>query len=175
MVYNRKVNPCRPGHGASCALCCGSHNYRMTAEEMEDLFTARGNSAPAYPLKHPDDSAFEKLYRDAMQCPHVGICSGSEVCCLVYGEYDMKGGLRSFFNGTCKNFYCAAWDELSDRQVVFAARLMGDWYYYSLLLNDIEALQDLCSDYESAGDVPDDVLEQLREDLLERFIAEDGK
>jgi hypothetical protein len=30
-------NLCRPGHGASCALCCGSHNYNAPFEEIHAL------------------------------------------------------------------------------------------------------------------------------------------
>lgn len=39
---NEKINICRPGHGASCALCCGSHNYLASPEHISALFKERG-------------------------------------------------------------------------------------------------------------------------------------
>lgn len=174
-MRSRRVNICHPGYGASCSLCCGSHNYRMNRDEIEALFVERGISGSQQPYKHPYTVTREKLYRDAMQCPHVGISSGDGICCLIYDEPDKKGELLSFFRGTCGNFYCPAWDVLTESQVIFAARLMGDWFYYSLLINDIEAVENLCATYNSPEDVPDDELEDLKMEILERFIAEDGK
>jgi len=110
-----------------------------------------------------------------MQCPNVGI-SGSNpgiVCCLTYFDDHNDCGFESFFNGTCKSFQCVAWNELTDRQVLFAARLMKDWYYYSLLINSLEILMDLCSEYESPEDVPEDVLEQLKTELAENLNEHD--
>ncbi len=174
-MKSREINPCRPGYGASCSLCCGSHNYRMSYEEVSSLFSERGVAGAQRPYMHPFSVTKEKLYRDAMQCPHVALDFDDEIYCLMYNERDKKGEILTFFNGTCSNFYCPAWDDLTDRQVVFAARLMHDWYYYSLLINDIEAVQNLCAEYDSPGDVPHEAVEELKAELMERFIAEDGK
>lgn len=147
----------------------------MDIKQIEELLHKRGAVGSAHPFVHPYTVTCEKLYRDAMQCPHVGLSDDNEVFCLIYDEPDKKGEVLSFFNGTCGNFYCPAWDVLTDKQVVFAARLMKDWFYYSLLINDIEAVQDLCASYSSPEDVPEDELEELKKDIIERFIAEDGK
>ena len=170
-----RVNICHPGYGASCSLCCGSHNYRMDIKQIEELLLKRGDEGPTHPYQHPYSVKYEKLYRDAMQCPHVGLSDDNEVFCLIYGEPDKKGEVLSFFNGTCGNFYCPAWDVLTDKQVVFAARLMKDWFYYSLLINDIESVQNLCASYGSPEDVPEEELDELKQDILDKFIAEDGK
>ncbi|HOP62659.1 MAG TPA: hypothetical protein PK358_16000 [Spirochaetota bacterium] len=147
----------------------------MSPEKIEDLLKRRGDEGPSIPFRHPYSVTEAKLYREAMQCPHVGIIEGSEICCLIYDDPGKEGDLLSFFNGTCRNFCCPAWDVLTDREIIFAARLMGDWYYYSLLINDVETLQNLCADYGSPGDVTEEELESLKEELLERFIEEDGK
>lgn len=110
-----------------------------------------------------------------MQCPHIGI-SGSEpgiVCCLTYFDNHHGSGFESFFNGTCKTFLCTAWNELTDRQVLFAAELMKDWYYYSLLINSLEILIDLCAEYESPKDVPENVLSELKIELKEKLMEDD--
>ena len=110
-----------------------------------------------------------------MQCTHVGI-SGSEpgiVCCLSYNDNEKPPEFRSFFKGTCKNFYCVAWNELTAKQILFAAELMGDWYYYSLLINCIEILMDLCSEYEYPSDMPGSVLEELKLELVNKLNEDD--
>jgi len=147
----------------------------MDIKQIEELLLKRGTEGSPHPFLHPYTVTCGKLYRDAMQCPHVGLSDDNEVFCIIYDEPDKKGEVLSFFNGTCANFYCPAWDVLTDRQVVFAARLMKDWFYYSLLINDIEAVQNLCALYNSPEDVPEDELRELKEDILDRFIAEDGK
>ncbi|PKL35773.1 MAG: hypothetical protein CVV44_19800 [Spirochaetae bacterium HGW-Spirochaetae-1] len=174
---NKRINPCRPGHGASCALCCGSHNYNMPQEQLEEMFYARGQKEPSRPLKHPEEAEREKLFRDAMQCSHMGILPDEPgiMGCLIYGEQDPGHHMESFITGTCRNFYCPAWENLTDRQVLFAARLMGDWYWYSLLINHVEALLRIFSQYENPEDIPDEELESLKEELLERLYDEDGK
>ncbi len=176
-MNSRKINRCRPGLGASCALCCGSHNYRLSIEELEHLYIARGEKGPEIPLRHPESLSEEKIFPDAMQCPHVAVTEGefTEIGCLIYRDTELSGETGSFFKGTCSNFYCTAWDTLSDEEVLFAAGLMKDWYYYSLLINDIETLQELCADYRDPEDVPLERLEELKIILLERLIEEDGR
>lgn len=173
----RRINLCQPGHGASCSRCCGSHNYVIPKDDIEKMLLDRDREFPERPMKHQDESLFEKLFGDDMQCPHVGIRSSDPgvLCCLIYGDHDRGKEIESFFNGTCKNFYCQAWSDLTDRQVDFAARLMGDWYYYSLFINHIEAVQNICAQYERPEDVPPEELLDLKDELVERFMEEDGK
>src|SRR4030042_5424280 len=78
------VNRCRPGSGASCAFCCGSHNYTVSPERIEGMFINRGRECCGRPVQHPEDASEEKLLRDGMQCPHVGIAASTPGpgCCF---------------------------------------------------------------------------------------------
>lgn len=173
----KMINRCRPGHGASCALCCGSHNYAAAPEDIESIFIDRGLDRTISIHGHPEDSSGKKLFDDAIQCPNVGMSREDPgiICCLVYdcAPHDKK--ISSFFNGTCKNFFCAAWDSLTDEEVLFAAELMGDWYYYSLFINDIESLKEEFSTYGTPQHVPVSRLAEIKEKLVQRLIDEDGK
>ena len=172
-----RINRCQPGYGASCSLCCGSHNYAMPPERIQDMFMDRDRACSKRPLQHMEVACAEKLFSDELQCPNVGMqeTEPGVLCCLVYGEHDRGEEFESFFNGTCKTFHCPAWYCLTDRQVLFAARLMGDWYYYALLINDIESVQDLCARYNRPEDVSAEELASLKSDLVEFFMEEDGK
>lgn len=176
MISKIKVNPCRPGHGASCAFCCGSHNYTLQPELVEEIFTKReSNPATIYCSRHPEESDNEKLVQDGMQCPHIGISESEPgiVCCLVYTNDCKKPALKSFFDGTCKNFYCTAWNELTADQVLFAAGLMQDWYYYSLLINCNDLLVELYADYGCPSDVPALKLEEIKKELAQKLYEDD--
>jgi hypothetical protein len=168
---NNHINRCRPGFGSSCSFCCGSHNYTVSPVDIEEIFISRGENAAPHNFAHPENSCERKMKSDGMQCPNAGI-SPSEpgiVCCLTYNDDHAGSGFESFFKGTCKNFRCAAWDDLTDRQVLFAAELMKDWYYYSLLINSTELVLELCAEYGSPDDVPGKTLSDLKEELEERL------
>lgn len=171
------INRCQPGFDASCSLCCGSHNYVMPPERIEDMLMDRARECSGRPIKHPEEACAEKLFRDEIQCPNVGMQSPypGQVCCLLYTEHDRGEEIESFFNGTCKTFLCPAWYDLTDRQVLFAARLMHDWYYYSLFINAIESVHEICAMYSRPEDVPPDKLRSLKDELAERLLEEDGK
>jgi hypothetical protein len=141
------------------------------------MFLNRGRGPLKYPVVHPDQACNEKLFQDAIQCPHVGMKSSfpGHICCLIYDDHSREKKIDSFFNGTCKTFYCPAWHDLTDEQVLFAARLMHDWYYYSLLINDIEAVHEICAAYGTPDDIPPDELRSLKIELVERLLEEDGK
>ncbi len=165
------VNPCRPGFGASCSFCCGSHNYRLSREDIEETFIKRGDGEGENSRVHPEKSLFKKLVEEGMQCCHVGFADSENgtVSCLVYHE-DVSGSeMEVFFTGTCKTFLCEAWKELSDREILFAAELMQDWYYYSLLINSPDVLLELYAEYGEPGNVPEDVLENLQDELSDRI------
>ncbi len=146
----------------------------MTPGEISALFERRGIAQTVPPLMHPEESTEMKLVPEGMQCPHTGFSQSEPgiLCCLVYSEY-LSGGVASFFNGTCRQFLCPAWDELTDREVLFAAELTGDWYYYSLLINSIELIKDICADYTSPGDVPEERLMELKKELITNLREED--
>ena len=145
----------------------------------EDRGAFRGARARrSLAIRPPPETAHEeKLFPDELQCPNVGMQSSEPglVCCLAYGDREVAEDIASFMKSTCSKFLCPAWSELTDREVLFAARLMRDWYWYSLLINDIELLQDLCAEYDRPEDVPGDEMESVKSDLLDFFWEEDGK
>jgi hypothetical protein len=171
------INICQPGCGASCSYCCGSHNFAMPPERIDDLLMERGRAAVTRPMRLQEDSHYEKPYPEEMQCPHMGIQPSDPgiVRCLVYDEQGRGREFESFFNGTCKGFRCQAWSDLTDEQVIFAARLMRDWYYYGLFINDIEEVQEMHAAWGNPENVPSDELESLKERLIQRRIDEDGR
>lgn len=177
MNSERTVNPCQPGYNASCALCCGSHNYTLDRDQVRRIFSERRDNFGTFTPAHPEESVYDKLFSQEMQCQNMGELPGEPgiIGCLVYETDELTGDAGSFFTGTCKVFTCPACYSLNDEQILFAARLMGDWYYYSLLINFPETVEELFAEYGSAGAVPDEVLEELKEELMERFIEEDGK
>jgi len=189
MRTKNTVNRCRPGFGASCSFCCGSHNYVLSENDIEEIFIKRGNDSKALkgqsPCKislnspqtevHPEDFFEEKLIKDGMQCRYIGFSDYDHtlLCCLIYSE-DHKGKIyESFFSGTCRNFMCAAWDELTDREVLFAAELMKDWYYYSLLVNSPEIVKKLYAEYNTPEDISENIIEELKIELRNRLLEED--
>lgn len=149
----------------------------MPREEIEELFMDRERSCPGREIPLQESTFEEKLFPDELQCPNVGMLDAEPglIGCLVYRNHDGGEEFESFFESTCKTFRCPAWTELADREVLFAARLMRDWYWYGLLINDIESLQDLCAQYERPEDVPEEEMEQLKERLIQFFMDEDGK
>jgi hypothetical protein len=50
---------------------------------------------------------------------------------------------------------------------------MGDWYYYSLLINCIEILMDLCSEYDDPSRVPGSIIEELKLELVKKLNEDD--
>jgi hypothetical protein len=149
----------------------------MPPEKIEELFTERERAGSDRAILHQETTLVEKLFPDELQCPNVGMRSDEPglVCCLVYDDHEHGEEFDIFFEGTCRIFRCPAWTELTDREVLFAARLMRDWYWYSLLINDIELLQELCAEYDRPEDVPGEEMETIRSDLLDFFWEEDGK
>ncbi|MFW5860655.1 MAG: hypothetical protein ACOCWZ_00275 [Spirochaetota bacterium] len=183
----RKINICRPGFGASCALCCGSHNYLSGCENMEVMFSQRRslvgyfcsggvhvlqNREALFTLQRQlEDRSLPWHLEDAIRCPFVGFVDHEEtqLGCLIYGE----GGSdpRVLHMSTiCGTFSCLSREILSDDEILFAARLTGDWYYYSLLINDITMLRELISLYSSPELVSADALEQARSTLEKKLF-----
>ncbi len=171
------VNRCQPGYGASCSLCCGSHNYTVPLESIENILLERGFKSLTSLNRHPEETGEEKRFQDSMQCTYVGILQSQPalVSCMVYTDSGRGDTLNSFFKGTCKNFRCEAWDNLTDKQVLFAAKLMGDWYYYSLLIHDIDAVLNLCAMYSVPEDIPSDELTSLKQNLEEMMYDNGGE
>lgn len=104
-----------------------------------------------------------------MRCPYLvssGAGSvGGRIGCSIYDDRSgCSESVRSFFERTCAGFFCRAWDELSDNEVLFAAKAAGDWYYYSLLIQDIPFLRELYR-RSGGGPVPPEDMRSVRERL----------
>jgi hypothetical protein len=169
------VNPCRPGYGASCSFCCGSHNFTLSPEEIERIFITRGSFRNLSAAQHPEQCCEVKLVKEGMQCPNISMSESdpSILCCHTYTDTNRSRELESFFKGTCRHFQCTAFNNLTDREVLFAARLMGDWYFYSLLINDVETLSDLYATYGNPADIPPDVLLDIKAELKLKLFEDD--
>ena len=176
-LMENTINRCQPGYNASCSFCCGSHNYELPISNIENMLSERASDHMNFQPKHPEEACFKKLFSEEIQCQNVAVLPEDYnlVGCLIYNCYDIETTTESFFKGTCKNFLCSAWNDLTDRQVLFAAQLMQDCYYYSLFINDIEFVHEICALYNLPKDVPLEELSLLKEQLVERFLEEDGK
>lgn len=192
-----RVNICRPGFGASCAMCCGSHNYRASRDAISALFAqraevvlrynpsylvrkmtaSRSNLTGSYYVNRQDEPftpALPALFEDCPQCPFVGHTDRSgHVGCLLYPE-DHPPELRHecFQSYRGKVFTCRAGEVLSDEEIQYAARLTGDWYYYSVLIHDEGMLQRLMRLWPDPGDVPEGERERMREALNKRVTRD---
>jgi hypothetical protein len=184
------VNICRPGYGASCSLCCGSHNYQVGRVEIEALFVRRARIMKAYSRDFlvrkmiayrscmtgsyyidPSDRLFNPavpaLYQDCPRCPFVGFVSKDRLAgCLLVREDD-PSDLRHecFLSYRGKIFTCPARESLHDKEILYAARLARDWYYYGILIHEPELLRRLMEEHPDAGEVP-----ALRREALEREL-----
>lgn len=164
-----KINICRPGFGATCSLCCGSHNYRMDLTGQERLFTERHNRIKVS-LDDPGNEHYDVNYEGAMQCRFTGFTDPErkEAGCLVHersGELPEKQ--RIFFEKVCSTFYCRSRDVLDDGEIIYAAKLTRDWYFYPLLVNNVKLLRRISRRYKNPEDVPQAEIDRLKGELLE--------
>ena len=192
------VNICRPGYNASCALCCGSHNYAASPVEIDSLFrkrtevfsrfsrnylfrkmTASRSSLTGsyyYNEKYGIDIiiTLPKLYNDAIQCPFVSVIDNpGEIGCALYPdnhEEDLR--FECFQNYTCKYFSCLSRDLLNHAEIMFAAKLMGDWYYYTMLIHSIDTLRGMIKEYIYPENVSESALADVKNDL-EKTLREE--
>jgi hypothetical protein len=185
----RTINICQPGHGASCALCCGSHNMTGGREALFAEFTRRslhrhdrasgeavitagesGTGTRAY----AGSEHLLKAHTDGIRCPHVGFIDADRrlIGCLIYSDCPGRAGTRGFFEYTCRNFSCAAREILDDDEILFAALITRDWYYYGPLVNSIDLLKRLYRDYRAPGNVPEGTLEAVKRRLETALYGE---
>ncbi len=181
------INICQPGYGASCALCCGSHNIAGGRAAMlvefarrAALFGARGAETEGamvqppmpMPAEHPSGPA---LHDDAIRCPLAGFIDADRtlVGCLAYSRPPESDAARGFFERTCRTFSCPARETLDDSETLFAARLTGDWYYYGLLINSIPLLRELIHSHGVPENVPERRLRAVK-NRLEAMIVTPG-
>lgn len=136
-----KTNPCRPGFGASCGLCCGSHNYRAAEEELFRWFHKRQHRPP---LCEQDANACLHLHLD-----HKGLLS----CDGYFDQSIFSSEESTFFSHVCRTFYCPAFDILTDDEIKYAAQLLADWYYYPLLIHHPPMLRSLMREFPHVGKI----------------------
>ena len=187
-MVNRTINICQPSAGTSCGLCCGSHNYAASLSEIDALFRRRSAVFLFLEKEHgshdnPDSSAsafidrylseldaigcvLPKLHEDGIQCPFFAyIDSATDTTgCLLYKNRD--SGFPYLEHNTCRHFSCHAFETLTDEEIMFAMKILPGWFYYGLLINNIDLLKSIFHSYQHAG-IPDGrSLLSLRESLL---------
>ncbi|MBP7738680.1 MAG: hypothetical protein KA369_22080 [Spirochaetes bacterium] len=190
------INICRPGFGASCSLCCGSHNYRASREEIEGLFIRRARIMKAYSRDFlirkmiayrsamtgsyyvdPSHALFHittpALFQDCPRCPFVGFISRERIAGCLLGREEEPPDLRQecFLNYRGKIFTCPARDDLADEEVLYAAQFAGDWYYYGILIHEPELLRGLMREIPAPKRVPPSKREVFYRELEDRVAA----
>lgn len=177
-MIKRKINCCNPGYNASCALCCGSHNFNVSYHDIHHFLEKKSSNyrqlilsqtEPAKILSALKNSSIEKKDPQAIQCPFMGYLENNTLGCLVYDTSHLYGSEHeNFFRGTCKTFFCPAWEKLSDDEISMAAQITADWFYYTLLIHDIDELQMAYKNYLSNNLKIKDITE-LKKRLLKKF------
>jgi hypothetical protein len=182
-MAKRDIDICRPGFGASCALCCGSHNFRADPGEIGELFrrraelvadltpefivrrvrASRSDMTGSYYFRNTggfDLPAPEPADPGGARCPFVGYIGEEIVGCLLYpGGGETRRDCIQSYGG--KHFTCRAEESLDDDEILFAARLAGHWYYYSVLIQMDQLLRRVMEEYRHHGSVPSDARERL--------------
>lgn len=77
-------------------------------------------------------------------------------------------------NYSSKNFTCPAKERLTSSEILFAAQLFRDWFYYSLLIQSRDLLSQLTEKYLKPGDLPADEIISLKEILNNRRVTDES-
>jgi hypothetical protein len=153
-----EINICRPGYGASCGLCCGSHNFDCTREDLIHLMKRRASRlssfAPEYlrgtvrrsrsgltgsiyfPLRNFLSDEPPPLAARSPQCPFlVTDASTNYIECMLNPEAHLDGKtVDCALSYRGKVFLCPAREKLSVREFRYAAQFAEDWFFYSLVI-----------------------------------------
>jgi len=192
-----EVKVCRPGFGASCALCCGSHNYDADPAAIGALFARRARILkyyqPEYLLRMARASRspltgsyyfsgmdfmegdIRKIYDNGARCPFVAFTGMAQVGCGINeGIPCLKRDCIMSYQG--KNFSCRAGEVLSREEILFAAELCGDWYHYGILIQRGEMIRDLMRRRPLSQAAREEIFSRLekivREDLSLHLMAD---
>ena len=185
IMGNKTVNACMPGFGASCALCCGSHNCDAAPDEMAGVYRRRREIISLYSRdylvkrvmasrsdmtgsyyftgrKDVDLPGLPSLFGEK-RCPFIGFYeTGDLIGCLLNRGAESSLRYECFNNYSSKNFICAAKENLGGDEIVFAAKLCRDWFYYPLLIHRPGILARLMRDWGQPEAVPEEVLEKTK-------------
>lgn len=118
-----------------------------------------------------------RIHPDGIQCPSLGFIDHDSniIGCLLYHNSDIPDlRFHRFQDHTCKNFFCTAENILAENEILFASELMRDWYYYSLLINEIDLLKELTARYRYPENVPDRVMQSVK-GALRRAIRDEKR
>ena len=167
-MIDLSLNICRPGFNATCSLCCGSHNYSLTPGEYNQLFKLR-----SIRIKNGffvnETEKFQEVVPGAMQCKYVGYTDRgkNEIGCLIHeSEPKMTSSEKEFFRKVCSTFYCKGRDVLTKKEILFAAELTRDWFYYPILITEINYLRKLVNIYDNPSKITDNEMKKIKDDLI---------
>ena len=187
-----EIIPCNPGFGASCALCCGSHNYKAPFKTIKTLChdrtklfeiysreymcghirASRSNLTGSYYFYKETDflpTLPDPIVIGGVQCPFVGYKGTWRIGCLLYGDIDDSYRRDCYYQYGGKHFTCNAFHELSKDDIIYAARLLGDWYYYPILIHTPESLEFIKKNNPDPKAIPEDKLRKIKDSLLKDF------
>ena len=107
------------------------------------------------------------ILEDAMQCPYIAVDIKSNIIgCVVYNNRSvLPEDYNQFFEKTCRTFYCRSAEILDDREILFAAELAADWYYYPLLINEVNLLREIMEIYSRPGLVEEGFFDNIKKKL----------
>lgn len=103
-----------------------------------------------------------------MQCEFVAVNEEDNIIgCMAYSDNSMlSSDFNLFFEKTCKTFFCKAGEILSNKEILFAAELARDWYYYPLLINEVNHLRKIMKLYQFPNQVDPEYFDKIKKNLL---------
>ncbi|HOJ28707.1 MAG TPA: hypothetical protein PL059_06500, partial [Spirochaetota bacterium] len=107
------------------------------------------------------------IHPDATQCPFVAYTDSSHtiIGCLLY-PYCTNFDYRSLFMGAiCKTFSCSVNTVHYADRIQTAAKRCGDWYYYSLIIHDMDLLKTI-----SSTSTPD-IIETCKQNAVMNLVS----
>lgn len=109
-----------------------------------------------------------RFLEDGMQCEFVAVNEEDNIIgCMAYSDNSMlSSDFNLFFEKTCKTFFCKAGEILSNKEILFAAELARDWYYYPLLINEVNHLRKIMKLYQFPNQVDPEYFDKIKKNLL---------
>ncbi len=145
MNYYETIILCQPDGIKSCSACCGLFNFADISRENLSQFLGQGAARSSSFLSTSDmtDQGDGRDIRDTTSyiCPHQGLVFNKRPGCLLHPQYRNSTLRNNAFFGEkiCSGFLCPAHSILSAEHKKIIARLIDDWYYYSIAVIDPES------------------------------------